>query len=57
MSWMPLSMIIFSTSGQFFRNVSYSVLLQNPITRSMPARLYQLRSKTTISPAVGKWVR
>ena len=29
-------------------------LLQNPMTCSMPARLYQLRSNTTISPAAGK---
>ena len=30
------------------------VLLQNPMTCSTPARLYQLRSKITISPAGGK---
>ena len=28
--------------------------MQNPITRSTPARLYQLRSKITTSPAAGK---
>ena len=30
---------------------------QNPSTYSTPARLYQLRSKITISPAAGKWAR
>ena len=29
--------------------------VQKPMTRSTPARLYQLRSKRTISPAVGRW--
>ena len=28
--------------------------MQKPITRSTPARLYQLRSKMTTSPAAGK---
>jgi hypothetical protein len=28
----------------------------NPITYSTPARLYQLLSKTTISPAAGKYI-
>ena len=28
---------------------------QKPITRSTPARLYQLRSRITTSPAAGRW--
>ncbi len=32
---------------------SYSSSVQNPITRSTPPRLYQERSKMTISPAAG----
>ena len=43
-----------STSGQFFMKRSYCSSVANPITRSTPARLYQLRSKITISPAAGK---
>ena len=31
--------------------------VQKPITRSTPARLYQLRSKMTTSPAAGKCAR
>jgi hypothetical protein len=31
------------------------VIVQKPITRSTPARLYQLRSKMTISPCAGKF--
>ena len=34
--------------------VRYSSSLQNPITRSTPARLYQERSNSTMSPAVGR---
>ena len=44
-----------SNSGQDRRNSRYSSSVQNPITRSTPARLYQLRSKRTISPAEGSW--
>ena len=33
---------------------SVSSGVQKPMTRSTPARLYQLRSKSTISPAAGK---
>ncbi len=43
-----------SNSGQERRNSRYSSSVQNPITRSTSARLYQLRSKRTISPAAGK---
>ena len=43
-----------SNSGAWRRNSSYSVSLQKPITRSTPARLYQLRSNSTISPRVGR---
>ena len=44
-----------SNAGASSRNRSVSSGLQNPITRSTPARLYQLRSKITTSPAAGKW--
>ena len=44
----------FSKSGTSFRNVCASSSVQKPITRSTPARLYQLRSKMTTSPAAGK---
>ena len=45
---------ISSKSGQLRRNSSYSSSEQKPITCSTPARLYQLRSKRTISPFDGK---
>ena len=48
--------MVFSTSGASSRNRSASSGLQKPITRSTPARLYQLRSKITTSPA-GREVR
>ena len=35
-------------------NSSYSRSVQNPITRSTPARLYHERSNRTISPAAGR---
>jgi hypothetical protein len=35
-------------------NCSYSGPETNPIIRSTPARLYQDRSNSTISPAVGR---
>ena len=44
-----------SNSGQARRNSWYSSSVQKPITRSTPARLYQLRSNRTISPAAGRW--
>ena len=53
-SGMPLSTSIRSNSGQARMNWSTSCSVQKPITRSTPARLYQLRSKITISPAEGK---
>jgi hypothetical protein len=34
--------------------VAHLLSRAEPITRSTPARLYQLRSKITISPAAGK---
>ena len=43
-----------SKIGHWCRNRWYSSLVQNPITRSTPARLYQLRSNSTISPAAGR---
>ncbi len=43
-----------SNSGQERRKSSYSSSVQNPITRSTPARLYQLRSNRTMSPAAGR---
>ena len=51
---MPESTIAFSTSGTASRNFFASSSVQKPITRSTPARLYQLRSKITTSPAAGK---
>src|SRR3954464_7030832 len=44
-----------SSSGQLRRNSSCSASVQNPITHSTFERLYQLRSKSTISPAAGSW--
>ena len=44
-----------SNSGQERRNSWYSASVQKPITRSTPARLYQVRSNRTISPAAGRW--
>src|SRR4029453_1247834 len=51
----PERMSIRSNSGQDRRNSRYSSSVQNPITRSTPARLYQLRSNRTISPPAGRW--
>src|ERR687893_420466 len=42
-----------SNSGQARRNSWYWASVQNPMTRSTQERLYQLRSKKTISPAAG----
>ena len=55
MSWMPLRTSMRSNSGQERRNSWYSSSVQKPMTRSTPARLYQERSKKTISPAAGRW--
>jgi polyphosphate kinase 2 (PPK2 family) len=40
--------------GTIFRNPCASSSVQKPITRSTPARLYQLRSQITTSPAAGR---
>ena len=44
-----------SNWGHVRMKSSYSSSEQNPMTCSTPARLYQLRSKSTISPADGRW--
>jgi hypothetical protein len=51
---MPLRTSIFSNSGTERKNSSYSSSVQKFITRSTPARLYQLRSNSTISPPAGR---
>jgi len=51
---MPDSTISFSKSGTTFRKRFAASSGQKPITRSTPARLYQLRSKMTTSPAAGR---
>ena len=53
MSVIPSVTRLYSNRSQLRRNFSYSLFSQNPRTRSTPARLYQLRSKMTISPAAG----
>src|SRR5215469_7223003 len=53
-SRIPDSVMAFSKAGTSWRNRSVSSGVQNPITRSTPARLYQLRSKIATSPAAGK---
>src|SRR5208282_6799456 len=50
----PDSTIAFSNSGVTSRKRPTCSIEQNSITRSTPARLYQLRSKITISPPAGK---
>src|SRR4029079_4790801 len=50
----PPSMRYFSNTGHNSRARVYWSLVQNPMTCSTPRRLYQLRSKMTISPAAGK---
>ena len=50
----PLRMSISSNGGQERKNSVTSSSLQNPITRSTPARLYQERSKMTHSLAAGR---
>ena len=52
-SWMPERASMRSNSGTVLKNSSYWSSVQKPITRSTPARLYQLRSNSTISPAAG----
>ncbi len=53
-SRMSASTMALSNSGASSRKRSVSAGSQKPITRSTPARLYQLRSKMTTSPAAGK---
>src|SRR5262245_6407040 len=48
----PLTMWL-SNFGQISTKPWYCSFVQNPITYSTPARLYQLRSKMTTSPAAG----
>ena len=55
-SRMPERASIRSNSGAERKNSSYSSSVQKPMTRSTPARLYQLRSKSTISPPAGRWL-
>src|SRR5882762_5962824 len=50
MSRVPFSMRNFSTIGQSSRKRLCCLGEQKPMTYSTPARLYQLRSKITISP-------
>ena len=52
---MPSSISIRSKAGHCRRKRWYSSSVQKPITRSTPARLYQLRSNRTISPPAGRW--
>ena len=54
MSLIPASTMYFSTMGQSSKNLRCCSSVQKPITYSTPARLYQLLSKMTISPAAGK---
>src|SRR5450830_562084 len=48
---MPERASMRSNSGAERKNSSYWSSVQKPMTRSTPARLYQLRSNSTISPA------
>ena len=51
---MPERTSMRSNSGTVRKNSSTSASLQKPMTRSTPARLYQLRSNRAISPAAGR---
>jgi hypothetical protein len=51
----PPSTIYFSVIGQSFKKLPMLFLGAETITYSAPARLYQLLSKITISPAAGKY--
>jgi hypothetical protein len=53
-SEIPSSTSIRSNTGAWRRNSSVCSDVQNPMTGSTPARLYQDRSNSTISPAVGR---
>src|SRR5947209_16139035 len=50
---MPERTSMRSNSGTEWKNSWYCSSVQNPITRSTPARLYQLRSNRTIAPQAG----
>src|SRR3954466_9765139 len=52
---MPSSTSIRSSPGTCRKNSSYCSGVQYPSTCSTPARLYQERSISTISPFVGSW--
>ena len=52
----PDSTSIRSNIGAWRMKTAYSSSVQKPMTRSTPARLYQERSNSTISPAVGRWL-
>ena len=52
--WMPCLTSRCSNSGASSRKAWDSSREQKPMTRSTPARLYQERSKRTISPAEGR---
>ena len=54
-SRMPSSTSMRSKIGHWRRKRWCSSGVQYPSTRSTPARLYQLRSKMTISPAAGRY--
>ena len=54
MRWIPLCTSWRSNSGAWRMNSAYSSSVQKPITCSTPARLYQERSNSTISPRVGR---
>ena len=53
-SVMPSRASMRSNSGASLRNSAYSSGRQKCMTRSTPARLYQERSKNTISPGAGR---
>ena len=55
MRMIPERTSIRSNSGHERMNSWYCASVQKPMTRSTPARLYQLRSNRTISPAAGRW--
>jgi len=52
---MPSLTSMSSNCGVRRRNSACSSGVQNPITFSTPARLYQDRSNSTISPRPGRW--
>jgi hypothetical protein len=53
-SRIPSSTSSRSKIGHWCRNRWYSSFVQNPMTRSTPALLYQERSNSVISPAAGR---